>query len=181
MTCAGTTARWHGTLRIAIFALLCCNTAYYLYAGPPSKALDAGAWLTLLALYALETGSAAPARAPRAAAVMRAFRLLAAIAVCAAGAAYIVERNTLDAINTALWIGVVILLELEVRRPHAVARRKAWFAATAVLLYAGLGVLVLAWAWRAEWFDAYDALLWLSAFATIEMDVLRTPRAEAGP
>jgi hypothetical protein len=32
---------------------------------------------------------------------------------------------------------------------------------------------VFAWAWRKEWFDAYDAALWLLAFATIEMNVLR--------
>ena len=51
------------------------------------------------------------------------------------------------------------------------------FTATAATLYTGLAVLVPIWGWRGEWFDAYDALLWLIAFATIEMDVL----AVAGP
>ncbi len=39
-----------------------------------------------------------------------------------------------------------------------------------------LAALVLVWAWRREWFDAYDAALWLAAFAMIEMDVLRSSR-----
>jgi hypothetical protein len=37
----------------------------------------------------------------------------------------------------------------------------------------------LLWAWRGEWFDAYDALLWLVAFAAIEMDVAAAARPGA--
>ena len=48
----------------------------------------------------------------------------------------------------------------------------ARFAAVTAALYSGLGALVLVWAWRGAWFDAYDAVLWLAAFATIEMNVL---------
>ena len=92
---------------------------------------------------------------------------------------YAVQNEWLDAVNTALWIAVVVLLEFEVRSPGAVARRRGWFTATATTLYAGLGALVLVWAWRGDWFDAYDAALWLTAFAMIEMDVLQLSRGEA--
>jgi hypothetical protein len=34
------------------------------------------------------------------------------------------------------------------------------------------------WAGRGEWFDAYDAMLWLVAFATIEINVLRIASGE---
>jgi hypothetical protein len=154
-------------LRIAVFALLSGNTLYYLCAGTLAKALDAAAWLLLLALFALETG-----RAPRALIAMRVLRLLAAVGVAVAGIGYLLEKDVLDAVNTALWIAVVILLEVQVRRPQMLERWRAGFTATAALLYAGLALLVLIWGWRGEWFDAYDALLWLIAFATIEMDVL---------
>jgi hypothetical protein len=167
------TSRWHNLFRIVIFALLLCNTAYYLYAGTLSKRLDAVAWLVLLALYALETEYGGPLREGRTAMALRAIRLAAAAAVCASGIGYIIEHNSLDAINTGLWIAVVLLLEFEVRRPRDVARYHRWFTATAITLYTALGALVLAWAWRGEWMDAYDALLWLTAFATIEMDVLK--------
>ncbi len=229
---------WYPRLKAVTFALLACNTAYYLFGGAWTKALDALAWLTLLALFALETGFAgrpprhvsgtpgcgnggkarcpqtagfasnesarprdtlaerpvagtgAKARCPqtagfasnesarRAMAVIRGLRLVAAAAVGAAAIGYAWQTEWLDAVNTMLWIAVVVLLESEVRNPDAVARHPTWFKATAAVLYAGLGALVLVWAWRDAWFDAYDALLWLAAFAMIEMDVLQLSRRE---
>jgi hypothetical protein len=41
-------------------------------------------------------------------------------------------------------------------------------------------VLVGAWAWRGEWFDAYDALLWLAAFVLIELEASTANNASAG-
>lgn len=67
---------------------------------------------------------------------------------------------------------MVALLEVEVRHAAAVARLRAWFARAAAALYSGLGALALAWIWQGEWFDAYDALLWLVAFVTLEINVL---------
>ena len=166
-------------MRIAVFALLACNTAYYLYAGTLAKGVDAAAWLVLLALYTLETGFAAVIHSPRTALVLRAVRLIAALGVCAAGIGYIIERDVLDAVNTALWLAVVVLLEIEVRFPGAIARVRYGFTAIAAALYAGLAILVLMWAWRGEWFDAYDASLWLVAFAAIEMDVVAATRRPA--
>lgn len=163
-----------------MFALLACNTAYYLFGNAWTKALDALAWLTLLALFALETGSDGRLRARGVMAAIHGLRLAAAAAVGAAAIGYAYQNEWLDAVNTALWIAVVVLLEFEVRNPGAVARQKARFTATAATLYAGLGALVLVWAWREVWFDAYDAALWLTAFAMIEMDVLRGPRRDAG-
>ncbi len=178
MAAAGLLLPWYARFRIAVFALLACNTGYYIYAGTLSKGLDAAAWLVLLVLFTLETGFAGYVNGTRIAFAMRTLRLAAGAGVCAAGIGYIIERDALDAINTSLWIAVVVLLELEVRRPQRIARHHLWFTAVAVMLYAGLALLVLVWAWRGEWFDAYDALLWLIAFATIEMDVLKMSAAK---
>ena len=65
------------------------------------------------------------------------------------------------------------LLEAQVRFARIVARHAGLVEAIAGALYLGLGVLVILWIWRGEWFDAYDAALWLVAFGTIEMNVLR--------
>jgi hypothetical protein len=169
---------WHSGCKAAVFALLACNTAFYLFAGTLSEALDATAWLVLLALFDLETGFGGGFRASGTAIAIRGARLAAAAAVGAAAIGYVYQNEWLNAVNTGLWIAVVVLLEIEVRHPRAVARRRAWFAATAATLYTGLAVLVLIWAARGEWFDAYDALLWIIAFAMIEMDILRTSRRE---
>ncbi len=162
-----------------MFALLACNTGVYVFRGTSSEALDAAAWLALLGLFELEAASNNRFRSRGAATAIRGARVAAAAAVGAAAIGYVNEREWLNAVNIGLWIAVVVLLEFEIRSPRAVTRHRLWFTSTAVLLYSSLAVLVLAWGWRGEWLDAYDALLWLAAFAMIEMDVLRISRKEA--
>ena len=178
MPAAGSSALWLAGLKAALFTLLACNTAIYLVTGEPGQALDSTAWLTLLALFELENRLERDAR-PWIARIIRAIRLAATLAVGAAAMIYAYENEWLDAINSALWIAVVLLLEFEVRFPAAVANQRLQFVAATSALYAALAALVLAWAWRGEWFDAYDAALWIAAFALIEMDVLRLFSREA--
>jgi hypothetical protein len=64
-------------------------------------------------------------------------------------------------------------LEVQVRLGPALARYVRLLERLGAALYLGLGAIVLAWMARGAWFDAYDAALWLLAFATIEMNVLR--------
>ena len=99
-------------------------------------------------------------------------RLAALAAVGVAAAGFLYNKEWLDAVNSGLWIAVVALLELEIRRPATVAVHRARFTAATATLYSGLGAVALFWLWRGEWFDAYDAALWLVAFATIELNVL---------
>ena len=169
-------SRWYLGFRIAVFALLAGDTLVYAFSGTPNRALDSAAWLLLLALFVLETRFGDRLRTGRAISAVRGTRFAAAIGVCAAAAGYVYQREWLDAINSGLWIAVVLMFEVEIRFPDGVARYRAAFVSTAAVLYSGLGVLVLMWAWRGEWFDAYDALLWLASFATIEMDVLQASR-----
>lgn len=155
-------------LALLLVALLAGNTVYFAVSGTATKALDAAAWLVLLLLFLAETHLRQRLQTPRARLVIRMLRL-AAGAVIAAAVGYIVEGNRLDAINSAVWIAVVVLLEMELRWPAAVARARGAFAATAMFLYGSLAVLVMLWMARGDWFDAYDAALWLIAFATVEV------------
>jgi hypothetical protein len=157
--------------KAALFVLLAVNAALYAARGTAFEALDSLAWLLLLALFALETGR--PRLADRARALVRALRLAAAAAIAAAALGYAREGEALDAANSALWIAVVIVLELKVRLARAAARGRAAFAALAGSLYLGLAALAAVRFARGEWFDGYDAALWLLAFAAIELDVLR--------
>ena len=168
----------------ALFALLALNTGIFLRTGTFSEGLDSIAWLILLALFELETGFGHVLRARSAIAAVHGVRFAALAAVGAAAAGFLYNEEWLDAANSWLWIAVVALLELEIRRPATVAIHRAGFTAAAVTLYSGLGALVLVWLWRGEWFDAYDAALWLVAFATIELKVLAAAQrmgVEAGP
>jgi hypothetical protein len=158
--------------KAAVFALLALNTGTFLSSGTLSEGLDSVAWLTLLALFELETGFGHALRAGPAISAVHGIRLAAIAAVGTAAAGFLYNKQWLDAANSGFWIAVVALLEWEIRRPAKVAVHRVSFTAIAATLYSGLGALVLVWLWRGEWFDAYDAALWLLAFATIEINVL---------
>lgn len=182
---------WYTAFKALIFVLLACNAAVFSFTGTFGEALDTAAWLVLLILFELETGHAERLRRKRVVTAVHSIRLAAAAAIGAAAIGYVYEKAWLDAINSGLWIAVVILLEFEIRFFQAVERHRAWFTVVAATLYSGLAALVLAWTWRKAWFEAYDALLWLVAFATLEINVLQifrkagaadtpAPRPEAG-
>jgi hypothetical protein len=170
---------WFPWLKASIFALLGTNAAGYAWFGRPTEAMDSFAWLVLLALFELETAHPRRMGEPRIAALVRVARLIAGAAVVVAAVGFVQEGEALDSVNAMLWIAVVLLLEFEVRYLDAVNRHRRFFAAIAGSLYSGMAVLVAIWAWRGEWFDAYDALLWLVAFVALELNVLRASRAQS--
>lgn len=168
-------------VKAVLFALLAATTATYVFSGRVTEALESSAWYVLLILFGVETGWPGHVARRHALLAMRVMRAVATGAIAFAGIGYVVEREWLDTINTALWIGVILLLEFEVRHAAAVARRRRLYTAAAAALYSGLALLVLLWAARGEWLDAADAALWLAAFGIIEFDLLRrrAPRAPA--
>jgi hypothetical protein len=165
-------------LKAALFALLAANTFYFLLSGTPSSAVDSIAWLTLLVLFEAEASFGRHLNTPRRRLALRAVRLAAAAGVFAGTLGYVFEDDVLDAVNSALWIGVVILLEVELRWQRPVAKAPYVFGGVAVILYGGLAVLIVLWALEGLWFDAYDAVLWLVAFVTLELNIMRKAEAE---
>jgi len=157
--------------KAAIYPLLAANLVLYLLLGRASEVLDAAAWIALLALFEIETahgGRLTPATRR----LVHLLRLAAAAAVLAAAAIYVIEEEWLDAANAWLWLAVVVLLEIELRHPAAVAQRRGAFVAATAALYAALLALVPAWLWQSAWLNAWDASLWLAAFFAIELNVL---------
>ena len=166
-------ARGYLWFKALVFALLAWNTVVYVYSGTLSEGIDSVAWLVLLALFELETGTGAPRKRV---AVIHGARIVAATAIPVAAIGYFLEREWLDAVNSVLWIAVVVLLETQIRFPAAATRYRLWMSAAAAGLYCGLASVALAWLWQAEWFGAYDAALWLLAFVAIEINVLQVLR-----
>ncbi len=80
-----------------------------------------------------------------------------------------------DVINSAAWILVVILLEIEVRvltRWGGASRQMARIANSfKVVLYATLVVAAIYWGFKGDFLDFWDAALWLFAFVFIELNV----------
>jgi hypothetical protein len=160
--------------KVVIFGLLACNTIYYIVAGRFSEALESVAWYALLILFLLETNRQRYPLSARVLTVIHGLRLIATLAILASAVLYVREQEWLDATNLFLWIAVVVLLEIEIRRPAAVTTHRRTYTMTAALLYAALGVLVVIWLTRREWMDAWDAALWFAAFGVLEMDLLRS-------
>ena len=162
----------YGNFKRAVLVLLALDTALYVWRGTPGEAVDTLAWFTLLVLFYWETQAGARTMHAVPPVAIRIARLLAGVAVTATAIAYTREHAWLDAANSWLWIAVVTLLELEVRYPEQVERHRGRFSAVAATLYGTLTLMPLAWLAQGQWLAAYDALLWLIAFATIEIDVL---------
>lgn len=160
-----------------IYALLAIDVALYARYGRLTELIDTAAWLVLLLLFEWETGGwTLP---PRWRPALHAVRLLAAVAVVIAVVGYALERVWLDFANETVWLGVIALLELEVRLPPGAARLHRLRRLAAAALYLALVGFLLTWAAmgfgdedpQAAWLDTWDALLWLVAFVVIELNV----------
>lgn len=164
--------------RLALFLLLAltADTAAFALRGRLSEFIDSAAWLLLFALFLLET---LPRRAfaGRSMTAVHLLRFLATAAVLWAAVAYGLEGEWADALQAWLWIGVVILLEVELRFDRPALR--PLFVVAAGLLYGALLLFIPYWLWQGEWLDALDAALWLAAFFLLELDVLGRMSAPA--
>ena len=155
-----------------LFTLLGINVLVYALTGRGTAAVDAAAWFALLLLFELETHQLRRVSRRSNASIMTGLRFLAAGAIAWAAITFVREREWLDAANAWLWIGVVVVLELEVRAPALVARHRMMATTASIGLYLVLAVIAASWLAQGEWFDGYDALLWIAAFALVELDLL---------
>lgn len=165
-------------IKPALFALLAINAGIYAAGGRFSEGLDAWAWFALLVLFEIETRHPHWTRILRNAFALDLLRLAAAAAVTVAAFSFIRENEWLDAVNAWLWIAVVAVLELQLRAPALAIRLRRSVAVLSSWLYAALAVIAAIWLAQGKWFEGYDAVLWIAAFALIELDLLRLA---AGP
>jgi len=86
-----------------------------------------------------------------------------------------------DVINAAVWVLVVVVLEVDVRlqehnRLEGMALRIS--NAVKVVLYSLLFLAAVYWGLKGDFVDFWDAFLWLVAFVFIEMNVFEWRQAE---
>jgi hypothetical protein len=101
--------------------------------------------------------------------------------VDAPGHTAIVWLAWVDVINAAVWLLVVLVLEIDVRlqeknRFEGLSLRASNI--TKVILYATLFVAAVYWGIYGDFVDFWDAFLWLLAFFFIEMNVVEWRQAE---
>lgn len=157
-----------------IIILVIINILIYAVDDIPS-ALDDTAWLGLLLLIDTETRHEMSKLHRK---VLHGVRYCLAALILAGFINSIGTEAWLDVINTSLWFSIIILMEIEVRCPER-ARTLSLFVLTGYLgLLLGLVIVAGLWLWQGSWLDAYDACLWIAAFAIIEQDIADFLRRE---
>jgi hypothetical protein len=94
--------------------------------------------------------------------------------VDAPGLAAIIGLAWIDVVNAAVWLLVVLILEVDVRlQEHN--RYEGWAlrisGATKIVLYTTLLYAAVYWGIKGDFVDFWDAFLWLVAFVFIELNV----------
>jgi hypothetical protein len=160
-----------------VYAILAVDVVLYARFGRATELLDTAAWFVLLLLFEWETGGWRLESRWRA--LLHGARGLACVAIAAAVAGYAFEGEWLDFANESVWLGVIALLELEVRLPPSAVRLHRLRRGLAGVLYLALVGFLLTWSAMAlheadasaALLDAWDALWWLVAFLVIELNV----------
>jgi len=99
-----------------------------------------------------------------------------------AGRTDIIRLAWIDVINAAVWILVVIVLEIDVRLQErgsltGIAQRVS--NASKYVLYSLLFLAAVYWGIKGDFVDFWDAFLWLVAFIFIEMNVVEWQQESA--
>ena len=150
-------------------ALITLNAVIYAIIDTLTSAVDALAWLVLLVLYELEANGGAP----MAENTLHRIRNMLIAVIALVFVSYVHDSEWLDVVNSALWFALIALLELEVRWPDKAFKYRQNYWLATVAIFAGLIAMVIAWAWQSAWLDVYDAILWIAAFASIEVDIFQ--------
>jgi len=95
-------------------------------------------------------------------------------AVDQAGLTDIIRLAWVDVINSAVWLLVVLVLEIDVRLQERHQLEGAvlyWSNASKYVLYSFLFLAAVYWGIKGDFVDFWDAFLWLLAFVFIELNV----------
>lgn len=87
----------------------------------------------------------------------------------------IVRLAWVDVINSAVWLLVVIVLEIDVRlqERNKLIDTALWFSTLSkYILYSALFLAAVYWGFKGDFVDFWDAFLWLVAFVFIELNVV---------
>ena len=90
------------------------------------------------------------------------------------GRTAIIRLAWVDVINAAVWLMVVLLLEIDVRlqeRDLLKGNALKISSSSKYVLYSLLFLAAAYWGWKGDFVDFWDAFLWLVAFVFIELNV----------
>lgn len=155
-------------LKLTILALLTLNAFIYALVDTFTGMVDAFVWLVLLLLYEVKTNQN---NLPVSEAVLQIVRNALILIIVLVFFSYMFNGEWLDVINTLLWLALVVLMEMEVRWQNLVVQHRRLFWLMTIATFLGLVGTAGLWFWQGAWLDGYDAVLWIAAFALVEVDI----------
>jgi hypothetical protein len=161
-----------------VFGLLGINMVLFFIHQTAIEGIESLAWLVLLLLFEWETSQLDQ---PYISSVekwsIHIGRILAYILIIYSAyeyttSTYIQENGPTDMYNAATWLLIVFLLEYDVYFPRAY-KKWEWHIRNIfkTILYVALFLIALWWWIDGEFFDFYDALLWIICFFFIELNI----------
>ena len=84
--------------------------------------------------------------------------------------------NLIDVINSATWLLICLVLELDVRlelKGLLQGKKLFYSSVSKFILYAILLACAVYWGFNGEFIDFWDAFLWIVAFAAIETNIIQ--------
>ncbi|MDD4914148.1 MAG: hypothetical protein PHW13_03805 [Methylococcales bacterium] len=156
--------------KLTVLALLSLNVLIYAISHNLLNAIDALCWVLLLIMFELEAFSQTAPFSTATRCMMRNALILVVLAVFFI---YIGSNEWLDVGNAVLWFMLIALLELEIRYPQTVLNHPQAYWLATLGVFIGLLAMVGIWLSRSAWLDAYDAVLWIVAFAVIDVDIFK--------
>ncbi|MBS3964672.1 MAG: hypothetical protein KGZ80_09295 [Methylomonas sp.] len=154
----------------AILGLLTLNAVIYALTDTVTRAVDALTWLILLVIYEMEAQADTLSLGKHRLAMTRSVLIGAIVLVFFS---YFNASAWLDVTNALLWFALIAIMETEVRWPTVAMRHGNVVWLLTIGVFGGLVVVATFWVWQRQWLDAYDAMLWIIAFASIEADILQ--------
>lgn len=176
-------ARKHGIrfVKVAIFALLALDVAFFMRVGTLNEVLDQCGWLILLIVFLYETSGLDQAYASQfekyGLYVAQTIGYLLVIYTCAT---YWIEDDTSSFVNSAAWLAICVSIAYDVYAPGEYGGLE-WRIRNAVkiILYTIVVGCAALWGWEGfesgdadDILSSYDALLWIACFAVVEQHVL---------
>ena len=155
--------------KLAILVLITLNVFIYAIVDSLLSTVDGLAWLILLVLYELEANCAALMADKK----WYRIRSVLIIVIALVFVGYVHNHEWLAVFNSLFWFALIILLELEARVPDKVSKYRLSYWWVTVLVFAGLIGMVFVLAWQSAWLDVYDAIVWIVAFGSIEVDIAK--------
>jgi hypothetical protein len=155
-----------------VYGLLCFNLVLLIREEINSEVFDQIGWLILLGVFEWESTTLGRDYRPREKLLLFGLQAVAYVIVVGAWIGYFFEGAWPEFINATLWLGVVVMLLLDVHRPSHYGSAP-WRARNAVKggLYLGLVACAVYWAIDGDLLDFYDATLWIVCFAVVELNI----------